>query len=158
MLADLKQGQNGYTARFERHYKHPVGQVWSYLTEDDKLELWFSELSVGELREGGFIKFDMRDGTFAKMSILELKNPSVLEYTWGEDRVRFELAPESGGCRLLLVETLNQITDHTPKDLAGWHVCLDVVGALLDGRTIESRETEWKAWYEKYRELVGGLQ
>lgn len=53
-----------------------------------------------------------------------------------------------------MIEKIKMITNHTPKDLAGWHVCLDVIHALLDGRSIASREDEWKKWYEKYVEAV----
>lgn len=154
LLAELKKAENGYIARFERHFNHSVEEVWSFLTENEKLKKWFPELLVEDLREGGIIKFDMQDGTFEEMKIIELATHSVLQYTWGEDQVRFELYPESEGCRLVLVEMINKITDHTPKDLAGWHVCLDVINALLDGRTLESRENEWKPWYEKYKELT----
>jgi uncharacterized protein YndB with AHSA1/START domain len=150
MLAKIAKDRNGFTAKFERHYHHSVGEVWSWLTDNDKLPQWFSELRVDELREGGLIKFDMQDGTFEEMTILELKTNSVLEYTWGEDIVRFELKQEREGCCLFLIEKIQTITTHTPRDLAGWHVCLDVINALLDGRTIESRKDEWEKWYEKY--------
>lgn len=46
---------------------------------------------------GGIIKFDMQDGTCEELEIIELKLHSILEYTWGEDRVRFELYLESDG-------------------------------------------------------------
>ncbi|TVX89714.1 SRPBCC family protein [Paenibacillus agilis] len=154
MLAVLQQVEGGHIARFERHLQHSVEEVWSMLTENDKLEQWFSELRVDELRVGGVIKFDMQDGTFEELDILELQTYSVLAYTWGEDRVRFELHPTPDGCELFLIETIHKITDHTPKDLAGWHVCLDVIHALLDGRTIESRADEWKTWYEQYIKLI----
>ncbi|WP_134703011.1 SRPBCC family protein [Ammoniphilus sp. YIM 78166] len=154
MLAVVQQVQNGYVARFERNLKHTVEKIWSSLTENDKLEKWFSELQIDDLREGGIIKFDMQDGTFEELEIIELKPNSVLEYTWGEDRVRFELYPESDGSRLVLIEKINKITNHTSKDLAGWHVCLDVINVLLDGRAIQSRENEWKIWHEKYEQLL----
>lgn len=157
MLAVIEQVPGGYVARFERRLKHPVEKVWSYLTENEKLKKWFTELSVDDLREGGVIKFDMQDGTFEELEIIELILHSVLEYTWGEDRVRFELYPESEGCRLVLIEKIHKLTDHSPKDLAGWHVCLDFIAALLDGTTIESREDVWKVWYEKYSALLAEL-
>ena len=78
----------------------------------------------------------MQDGTFEDLTIVELKIPSVLAYTWGEDVVHFELNQEPDGCRLVLTEKIKTITPHTPRDLAGWHVCLEVISALLDGRTI----------------------
>ncbi|MFC9710644.1 SRPBCC family protein [Paenibacillus sp. NPDC056933] len=158
MIADLKLVPIGTIASFERHWKYSVEEVWSYLTENEKLTKWFSELEVTDLREGGSIKFNMPDGTFLVLQILDFVPHSVIEYTWAEDRVRFELHPEPNGCRLLLIETIHAITSHTPKDLAGWHVCLSVIGALLAGRTLESREEEWEAWYEKYQEHVEDFQ
>jgi uncharacterized protein YndB with AHSA1/START domain len=157
MLATIEKVENGYTAKFERHYNHSVEEVWSWLTDNDKLSKWFSELRVDELREGGVIKFDMQDGTFEELTILELEMNSTLEYTWGEDIVRFELKQETEGCCLVLIEKINKITNHTPKDLAGWHVCLDVINNLLAGRIIESREEEWKKWYDKYVQAIDKL-
>ncbi|MFF2155230.1 SRPBCC family protein [Paenibacillus chitinolyticus] len=150
MLAILEKAQDGYVARFHRAYRHSAEALWAMLTENDKLSRWFSELEVGELREGGFIRFHMPDGSFEKLDILELNPPSILEYTWGEDRVRFELYPEPEGCRLILIEKLQAITAHTPKDLAGWHVCLEVVRLLLKGEEMPSRKKEWESWYETY--------
>ena len=154
MLSKIEKVENGYIAHYERHLNHPVNVVWAWLTENDKLGQWFSELHVDKLREGGCIKFNMQDGTFIDMQIFELNLESVLEFAWGQDIVRFELHPESEGCRLLLIEKIKTITNHTPKDLAGWHVCLEVVSALMDGRTVEDRMQVWEKWYEKYSEEV----
>ncbi|MBS4189513.1 SRPBCC domain-containing protein [Bacillus sp. FJAT-49705] len=133
-----------YLAHFERQLHHSVEKVWSMLTDNKMLSKWFSELSVEELREGGIIKFDMQDGTFEELEITELKMFSVIQITWGEDSVRFELYPESEGCRLILTEKIYKMTNYTSKDLAGWHVCLEVIKALLDGIAFHSRESEWK--------------
>jgi uncharacterized protein YndB with AHSA1/START domain len=150
MLAHIRKVENDYHAHFERHLKHSVEEVWSWLTENEKLTQWFSELHVDDLRQGGTIQFDMQNGTFEEMKILELKMYSVLEYTWGEDIVRFELDPETEGCQLVLIEKIKRITEHTPRDLAGWHVCLDVIQALMNERTIVSRSKEWEKWYKQY--------
>lgn len=157
MLADIQKVENGYIARFERRLKHSVDKVWSMLTDNEKLSKWFSELRIDDLREGGVIQFDMHDGSFIELKIVELKMLCVLEYTWGDDIVRFELYPESEGCHLILIEKIKTITNHTPTDLAGWHVCLEVIHALLDGRTIESRKDEWEKWHEKYVHAVATL-
>ncbi|MFT4416443.1 SRPBCC family protein [Fredinandcohnia humi] len=157
MLAAIEKYETTYIATFERHYRHSVEEVWSMLTDNDKLPLWFSELRVDNLREGGHILFDMQDGTFEEMTITDLQIGSVLEYTWGDDIVRFELFPEKDGCQLLLIETITKLTSHTPRDLAGWHVCLDVIGALLDGRPIPSRKEEWEKWYQQYVKTIKEL-
>ncbi|MNO15712.1 hypothetical protein D3C76_53810 [compost metagenome] len=156
-IADIQNTEHGYVATFDRRLKYSVQQVWSFLTENDKLQQWFPELSVDELVEGGVIRFDMGNDSFEEMTILEVKPLSVLEYTWDKDRVRFELSETSDGCQLILIEKLAKITEHTPRDLAGWHVCLDVIAALLDGRRLESRKSEWEKWYVQYREAVSKL-
>ncbi|RWR06247.1 SRPBCC family protein [Siminovitchia fortis] len=153
VIAHIKQTGETCIARFERHLNHSVEEAWSWLTENEKLAQWFPELQVGDLREGGFMQFDMGNGTFEKLEITEFGKFSVLEFAWWEDSVRFELHPLADGCDLILVEKINNITDHTPKDLAGWHVCLDVIGALLDGRAIDRTE-EWKKWYERYVQAI----
>lgn len=96
----------------------------------------------------------MQDGTFEEMTITALKKESILEFTWGEDQVRFELYPEKEGCRLVLIETIHTLTPHTAKDLAGWHVCLDVIAALLDGNTLDARKNEWEKWHEQYVKML----
>lgn len=150
MLAIIDQVEGGFTARFERFQRHAVGEVWTWLTENEKLSQWFPELHVEELCADGLIKFDMGDAIFVEMKITEFKKNSLLEYTWGDDLVRFELNPTQEGSLLVLTEKFKVITDHTPRDLAGWHVCLDVISVLMDGRAIESRSKEWQKWYEQY--------
>lgn len=158
MLADIHKDKNGYIACFERHLDHSIEAVWSWLTENQKLAKWFAELSIEKLQEGGIIKFYMQDGTFEKLTIIDLQIFSVLEYTWGEDSVRFELSQEQGGCKLMLIEKINEITPHTPKDLAGWHVCLDVIKAQLDDCSIDFRKEEWAKWNEKYIQVIADLK
>lgn len=154
MIAKLQKDNDICTARYERHFSHSVEDVWAMLTENEKLQQWFSELTVVDLRKNGLIQFDMQDGTFIDMKILDYEPLKVLAFEWGEDVARFELSSESDGSKLLFIETISSFTEQTIKDLAGWHVCLDVVEALLDGRTISSREDSWKDWYQKYEKLI----
>lgn len=154
MLALVQKTDNGYTVRFEKRLKHPVEKVWSSLTRNDKLSKWFSQLQIEDLREGGNIRFDMQDGTFKELKIIECVEYSVLEFTWGDDFVRFELHSDPAGCRLVMIEKLNAITAHTPKDLAGWHVCLDILMQLLDGRARSFQEQEWQHWHKQYVETI----
>ncbi|WP_042199311.1 SRPBCC family protein [Paenibacillus camerounensis] len=154
MIAKLQKVHAGTTATFERHYKHSAEQVWAYLTDNELLPKWFPELRSGELRTGGSMTFDMGDGTFEFMEISDYVPASVLEYAWGADKVRFELDEVPGGSRLLLIETIGTFTDRTPKDLAGWHVCLEVIAALLDGNVPVNRKLAWEEQYRKYSVLV----
>ncbi|MED4040243.1 SRPBCC family protein [Niallia taxi] len=155
MLADIKKSEEGYTAIFERNFCYKVEQVWSALTENEKLAAWFHNLDAEDLRIGGCIRFYMRDGTDTsiEMQILDFKEGDLLEYEWGEGSVRFEISPTSAGCSLVLLESIPHWTDHTPKDLAGWHVSLDVLTSLLDGEVIDFPTDKWAELYGKYQQM-----
>ncbi|RFB14721.1 activator of Hsp90 ATPase 1 family protein [Bacillus sp. HNG] len=157
MLATLTKNEPNYIATFNRHYLHSIDEVWAMLTDNDKLPTWFPELKVDDLRKGGRILFDMGNGTFEEMTITDFHDQSVLEFTWADDSVRFELTSEPEGCKLFLIETITKLTDHTPRDLAGWHVCLDVIGMLLDGKQVENRKQMWEPLYEKYVQAINDL-
>lgn len=156
MIAEIKLTEKGLQAQSERRLNHTVEDVWAMLTDNDLLEKWFQELQVGDLQEDGFMKFDMSDDLYEKLEITELKMLSVLAFDWFGDEVRFELHAKQDGCLLIFQEKVNTITEQTKKDLAGWHVCLDVIKALLDGKPIQ-REQEWKKWHEKYVQLLDEL-
>ena len=156
MRAEIVQTDQGYTATYNRHMAHSPETVWAMLAENGKLKQWFPELEVKELRKGGFLSFDMGDGAFEKMDIVDFEDGSVLAFEWDKGQVRFEILPAEGGSQLTMVESFPRITQHTAKDLAGWHVCFDVIEALLDERKIE-RKREWEKEYEEYKRLLQSL-
>ncbi|OBZ18250.1 activator of Hsp90 ATPase 1 family protein [Bacillus sp. FJAT-27264] len=150
MIASIEKTKVGYTARFDRHFTCSVTDLWSWLTENDKLSQWFPELRIKDLREGGSLIFDMPSGTAIAMEITDFTSHAVLEFTWGADLVRFELSPERQGCHLVLIERMGKVTGHTAKDLAGWQVCLEVISSLMEGKSLESRDDVWDKWYGEY--------
>lgn len=156
MLAVIEKVEGGYIARFERHLHHSVEKVWAALTENEKLEKWMPNLQVENLQKEGKIKFNMKDGTGASfdLKITDYEKGSVLEYEWGNGKVRFELSPEPNGCLLVLKEFISELNDHTPKDLSGWHICLKVLNVLLNGSEIEFPMDEWEEVYEQYKETL----
>lgn len=156
MRAEIVQTEQGYTASYERPIAHRPETVWAMLAENSKLKQWFPELRVEELRKGGFLSFDMGSGSFEKMNILEFERGEVLAFEWDEGQVRFEILPAQGGSKLGMVESFPRITQQTARDLAGWHVCFDVIEALLDGRQID-RKQEWEKEYVEYKRLLESL-
>jgi uncharacterized protein YndB with AHSA1/START domain len=157
VIADIKKTDDGYLVKWERNLNHSVEAVWAMLTDNERLEKWFDELRAGDLRQGGFMKFYVPDVMDEKLEIREYEPNAVLEFDWFGDVIRFELHPENEGCALFLLEKVQTITEQTKKDLAGWHVCLDVIIALLDGEPIQ-RDDEWKYWHEKYTEKLGEFE
>ncbi len=157
MIADIKKDNEGILVKWERKTNQPVEAVWAMLSDNNKLEKWFDELRAGDLRKGGFMKFYIPDVMDEKLEIMDFKPNSVLEFDWFGDVIRFELHPENEGSTLILLEKVKTITEQTKKDLAGWHVCLDVIIALLDGKTFQ-RDDAWKHWHEKYTEKLAEFE
>jgi uncharacterized protein YndB with AHSA1/START domain len=160
MLASIQKIEDGYVARFDRSLNLSVEKVWAALTENDKLVKWMPNLQVEVLRKGGAIKFDMKDGsgTFIDIEILDFELNSVLEFTWGKDRVRFELYSMPNGCLLVLKEFIGTLNAHTSKDLSGWHVCLAVLSELLEGRFMDFPKGEWQKYYEQYAAAINEIK
>lgn len=156
LRAEVIKAESGYKATFVRKFAQGREEVWAMLTENPKLQQWFSELTIEDLRKGGNIKFNMGNAKYENMAILDYEEGQKLAFEWGEDQVHFELTPDHGGTRLELVETISEIVPHTAKDLAGWHVCLDVIEALLEGTEI-AREEEWNKEYPEYQRLLESM-
>ncbi|RTE06471.1 SRPBCC family protein [Paenibacillus whitsoniae] len=158
-LAVIIQTDQGYAARFERLLPQKAAQVWAALTEDAALAVWMPNLKTGELGSGGSMLFDMKDGTspLIEMSITDFVQGEVLEFEWGAGRVRFHVQPVAEGTRLELLEYVGEWTAHTPKDLAGWHVCLDLLANQLADEPRTFPQEEWEQWYEAYQAISKGL-
>lgn len=159
MLATLEKADKGYIATFERRFKSSVEEVWSALTENDKLQQWMPNLEVVDLHTNGIMKFNMNDGTghSFNISILDCKENAYWQFEWGDGSVRFELEPKEDESVLLLKEYIPILNDHVPKDLAGWQVCLEMLYEVLNGRKMAFPKQSWEAHYEEYKKQVRPL-
>ena len=153
MYAELKKEMNRTIAEFNRDLPYPIDKVWQMIGDNAYLKKWFAELNIVELVKGGKITFGIGGGDFEEMTITEVKVPNVLEFTWDKDIVRFELSTNPDGkTHMVFKEIINTITEHTPRDIAGWHICLDNIGALLNGEySIPDETTSWEKLYEYYK-------
>jgi uncharacterized protein YndB with AHSA1/START domain len=114
--------------------------VWTALTRADQLAAWAPFTADHDLDRPGDATLTMIDGEIAEplaATVTRVEPPRLLEYTWGEDHLRWELeaAGSAGRTRLTLRHTLTD-RDWLPKVAAGWHLCLDVAERLLDGEPI----------------------
>jgi hypothetical protein len=60
--------------------------------------------------------------------------PTLLEYNWGGNDIRWELEAVAGGTRLTLWHNIDR--RFISMGAAGWHICLDVLDHLLGGAPI----------------------
>lgn len=151
--------------RFERRYDASPEELWSALTEPDRLRRWLADVAELDLRVGGrfLLRWQESDGTQeTDGTILALDPGRVIELNWtypGEpDSVaRFELRPDGNGTILVL--------DHRglpPGSIAGygagWHSHLDSLAAHLSGGQADwsARFQELGATYVRQAEAVTG--
>ena len=65
--------------------------------------------------------------------VLEWDPPRVFAFLWGEDTLRFELAPAEAGTRLVFTHAFDHEPGKPARDAAGWEACFEAFDALLDG-------------------------
>jgi uncharacterized protein YndB with AHSA1/START domain len=129
---------DGPTLVFVRDLKHPPATVWAALTDPDRLDQWAPFTAARALDRTGATTLTMIDGdtrTDLPATVRRAEPPTLLEYTWGDDLLRWELAPVGAGTRLTLRHTLAQ-PEMIAMVAAGWHLCLVVADHLLDGDPI----------------------
>ena len=158
MLGTLSSRSDGrWELRYVRMLPHSPERVWRALTEDEELAAWFPSTIEGERKAGAPLTFRF-DGEGAETQtgeMLAYDPPRLLELTWGEDVLRFELTPVDGGTELVLVDTFDE-QGKAARDGAGWHECLDRLPAVLDGDPPSvDWGVRWKEVHPRYVEAFG---
>jgi uncharacterized protein YndB with AHSA1/START domain len=74
--------------------------------------------------------------------VLDVDEPRLLAFTWGEDTLRFELSPQDGGTRLVVIDELPP--GAAARNAAGWETCLDRLAGL------EPDADAWQPRFEAY--------
>jgi uncharacterized protein YndB with AHSA1/START domain len=139
-LADARTEPDGdgWTLIFIREFPQAPPVVWRALTDPAELDRWAPFTAARDLGEPGGTTLTMIDGdtrTAMPATVTVAVAPEVLEYTWGEDRLRWQLEASGDGTRLTLRHTLTK-RDMDAMVAAGWHICLVVLAHLLDGHPV----------------------
>jgi uncharacterized protein YndB with AHSA1/START domain len=166
-LADVSAhaGAERWTLVFVRELRHPPELVWSALTDPAQLKQWAPFDADRDLGRTGSARITMAGGPpedteETPIEVRVAQRPKLLEYTWGEDLLRWELQAVEHGTRLTLHHT---VTDKTwlSKVCAGWHICLDVAERLLHGRAVgrivadDAKKHGWEQLDAAYSERLG---
>lgn len=164
-LAEVEHRSEGErsTLVFVRRLRHPPAKVWAALTDPGKLRRWAPFDPDRDLGTPGPAVLRMTDGQTTEAHPAHVRRavaPELLEYTWGEDLLRWELAPDGSGTRLTLRHT-SESPEWLPRTAAGWHLCLVVAERLLDGEPIgpivgaEAKKYGWDELHDAYAAKLG---
>jgi uncharacterized protein YndB with AHSA1/START domain len=134
--------------RLERRLPDPPAVVWRALTEREQLQSWFPcdvIVAGGRWDAGAAITFpfppEVIDLTLTG-EVLEVDEPNVLAFTWGDETLRFELSPEGDGTLLVLIDELP--AGRAARNAAGWDTCLDRLAG------VEAGPDAWRPRFEVY--------
>jgi uncharacterized protein YndB with AHSA1/START domain len=133
--------------RFTRHLAHPPERVWRVVTEPEHLRAWFPQQIVGEWEVGARLVFKSEGADDFEGEVLAVDPPRLLEFTWGTDTLRFEVAAEGEARSVLTVLATFDEVGKAARDAAGWHECLDNLEVELSGQ-----QPTWAAG-EPWREV-----
>jgi uncharacterized protein YndB with AHSA1/START domain len=164
------------TVRFTRLLAAPVERIWDYLTQSELRRTWFAGGDM-ELRPGGALtlvfrnselshhgeevpeKYLQYEGMESKGEIVEADPPSRLVFDWFEEsgpptRVAWELEPR--GDQTLMTLTHSRLPNRamTVDVSGGWHVHLDMLEALMAGRTPGPFWSANERYTKEYEERV----
>lgn len=150
----LEPAGDSWRLRFTRRLPHSTDKVWRALTEPDHLQAWFPQRIEGKWVAGTPLRFVSDYGDF-EGEVLAVDPPTLLEFRWGTDIIRFEVAPEEQGSTLTLIDTFSEL-GKAARDAAGWHECLDALEHELAGTkpTWAPGET-WQSVHDTYVERFG---
>jgi uncharacterized protein YndB with AHSA1/START domain len=121
------------TVRVERHYTHPIDKVWLAVTSSDHLGQWFPSPVDIDLQPGGSVRFGAFGASEGQTgNVQALEPPRLLSFTWGEDRLTFELTSDGDGTTFALTHSFDDRSG-AASFATGWGVCLTGLRALLAG-------------------------
>ncbi len=136
-LGQVLRDEEGMRLQFVRTYDHTVEEVWSALTEPDRVARWIGSVS-GDPATGTveLVMTEEGSSTPTVVTILECEPPARLvvevpspDGTW---RLSVELQAHGAGTTLVFTQRLTEPYDASSVG-PGWHYYLDRLGAVVTG-------------------------
>lgn len=106
--------------------------VFHHLATTDGISAWFPQLSIDQKEDEQLVLFDMGDGTFQKMQLLDYKTDEHISYEWATGKVEFLLEEMDAGTRLILMEELPLDFNAIPEDFTGWYVQMKNIKSVTE--------------------------
>lgn len=148
LLGELREEDGRGVVRVEDVYATSIDDLWSAITEPERLARWIAEVS-GDLGVGGEFRASFTSGWTGTGSVEVCDSPRLLRvrtHQPGEEPTIMEaqLSPEGDGTRLVIEERglpLAEYADHG----AGWQAHAEDLHAHLAG----AEPTDWSTrWHE----------
>jgi uncharacterized protein YndB with AHSA1/START domain len=150
--AQIRKDGEKWTLILVRELRHAPEKIWQALTDPAHLREWAPFDADGTLGTvGTTVKLTTVGAPTPQVSettVTRADAPTVLEYSWGAQEIRWELEAFGSGTRLTLWHNINR--RFIAWGAAGWHICFDVLERLLAGepigRMVGAEAIKFGAW------------
>jgi uncharacterized protein YndB with AHSA1/START domain len=136
--------------RLERRLPDPPEVVWGALTERERLRTWFPCDVIVDAAISFAFDPDVLDLTLTG-EVLEVDEPRLLVFTWGEETLRFELSSDGDGTLLALTDELP--ANAAARNAAGWDSCLDRLAGLA--QVSDAWQPRFTAYAARFEPVLG---
>ena len=149
-LARIDKDGDTWTLVVVRRLRHPPALVWRALTDPAQLRAWAPFDADKNMGVAGSTVTLSTVGTpqTTDTRIERADEPRLLEYRWGDGRMRWELEEADGGTRLTLWHGIDR--RYIAMGAAGWQICLDVLDRSLSGdpigRMVGPQTMQFEGW------------
>lgn len=162
--AGIDKDGDAWTLTLVRELRHPPARVWAALTDPAQLREWApfdADRNLGTVGPAKVVTVGAPTSKTGECRVKRAEEHRLLEMTWGEQDLRWELeATGGGGTRLRLWHQINR--NYISMGATGWHICFDVLARLLDERPLgrkvgpEQMKIEgWQRLHGEYAALLG---
>jgi uncharacterized protein YndB with AHSA1/START domain len=160
--ARVQKDGDRWTLIVVREMRHAPEMVWEALTDPAHLSQWAPFDADRNLASVGPAKMSMArtpTPTIFETAVKRAEPPRLLEYSWGESDLRWELEPVGNGTHLTLWHNIDR--RFIAWGAAGWHICLDVLDHLLGGTPLgrivggDAMKFDWQRLNAEYAEQFG---
>ncbi|MFK4443367.1 uncharacterized protein YndB with AHSA1/START domain [Caballeronia udeis] len=160
--AEVRKDGDKWTLILVRELRHPPEKVWKALTDPASLREWAPFDADRSLAAVGPVKLSTVGTPTPQISETQVTRadaPTLLEYRWGDNDMRWQLEPLGNGTRLTLWHNIDR--GFISMGAAGWHICLDVLDRFVAGDSIgrivggEAMKFGWPRLNTEYAKQFG---
>jgi uncharacterized protein YndB with AHSA1/START domain len=154
LVGSLRTVDGRAVVRMEDRYRTEVDDLWSALTDPERLARWIARVD-GDLRVGGAFQANFTSGWEGPGRVDVCEPPHRLLVTMSPDTdeqtvIELELVPD-GDVTRLVIEERGFPLDEGAAHGAGWQVHVEDLGAYLGGRPRAD-------WHERWTELIAAYR
>ncbi|HEX6445015.1 MAG TPA: SRPBCC family protein [Streptosporangiales bacterium] len=171
LLGSLRSAGGKGVVRIEDRYDTDIDDLWSALTDPDRLARWYGRVE-GDLRPGGRFRLHLEDADLDSTGRVEACDPprrlrvtsreTDESYRRGQGVPPYDQVVEAtlnadGDQTVLVIEVRGMPLDAIAFYGAGWQIHAENLAAFLAGRERGDTGARWEALVPPYQDLAADV-